>query len=69
MTSERLKNKNEPISAPSLVKTERMFRQNSLCKNEDLDAWITILEKFRKKLEDMGSEMPESLEVLISALQ
>jgi hypothetical protein len=56
MASERLKNKNEPISAPSLVKTERMFRQSS------------ILEKFRKKLEDMGSETPKSLEVLISAL-
>jgi hypothetical protein len=69
MASGRLKNKNEPISAPYLVKKERMFRKNSLCKNEDLDAWITILEKFRKKLEDMGSEMPDSLEVLISALQ
>jgi hypothetical protein len=38
-----LKNKNEPTLAPSLVKTETMFRQSSLCKNEDPDAWIKTL--------------------------
>jgi hypothetical protein len=59
MTWERLKNKHEPTSAPSLVKTERMFRQSSLCKNEDTDAWITTLEEFRMKLEDMGSVMTD----------
>jgi hypothetical protein len=41
---ERLRDKYEPNSAPSLVKTERMFRQRSLCKNEDPDAWITTIE-------------------------
>jgi hypothetical protein len=48
MTWERLKNNYEPTSIPSLVKSERMFRQKSLCKNEDPDAWITTLGEFRK---------------------
>ena len=55
MAWERLKNKYDPTSAPSLVKTERLFRQSSLTKNEDPDAWIAILEEFRMKLKDMGS--------------
>ena len=59
MAWERLKNKYEPTSAPSLVKTERLFRQSSLSKNEDPDAWITTLEEFRMKLEDMGSAMTD----------
>jgi hypothetical protein len=41
MAWERLKNKYEPTSAPSLVKTEILFRQRSLTRNEDPDAWIT----------------------------
>ena len=32
---EKLKKKFEPISAPSLVKTERMFRESKLNKDED----------------------------------
>ena len=59
MAWERLKNKYEPTSAPSLVKTERLFRQSSLSKNEDPDAWITTLEELRMKLEDMGSAMTD----------
>jgi hypothetical protein len=55
----RLKNKYEPNSAPSLVKTERMFRQSSLCKNVYTDDWITTLEEFRMKLDDMGSAMTD----------
>jgi hypothetical protein len=31
----KLKKKYDPISAPSLVKTERMFRESRLGKNED----------------------------------
>jgi hypothetical protein len=36
-----------------------IFRQSSLCKNEDPDAWITTLEEFRMKLEDMISAMTD----------
>ena len=50
MSQESLKNKYEPNSAPSLVKTERLFRQSALNNNEDPDAWITTLEKLRMKL-------------------
>jgi hypothetical protein len=32
---EKLKRKYDPISAPSLVKTERRFRESRLGKNED----------------------------------
>jgi hypothetical protein len=39
MTQERLKNKYEATLAPSLVKTKRLLRQSSLCKNELTDAW------------------------------
>jgi hypothetical protein len=53
MAWETLKNKYDPTSFPSLVKTERIFRQSYLCKNEDPDALITTLEQFRIKLEDM----------------
>jgi hypothetical protein len=52
-----LKKKDEPTSAPSLVKSERLFRQRSLCKNDDSDAWITTLDELRMKPEYMGSEM------------
>ena len=52
----RVKNEYEIISSPSLVKTKRMLRQSSSSKNEDPYAWITTLEVFEIKLEDMGSE-------------
>jgi hypothetical protein len=41
---ERLKNKYEPQSAPSLVKIEKQFRQSALKKVQDSDFWITELE-------------------------
>jgi hypothetical protein len=44
MAWERLKNKYEPTSAPSLLKTERIFRQSPFFKNEDPDACIITLE-------------------------
>jgi hypothetical protein len=59
MAWERLTNKYEPTSVPSLVKTERLFTKISFCKNEDPDAWITTIEKFRMKLEDMGSAVTD----------
>jgi hypothetical protein len=36
-----------------------MFSQSSFCKNEDPDAWITILEEFRMMLYNMGSVMTD----------
>jgi hypothetical protein len=44
---EKLKKKCDPISAPSLVKTERMFRESRLGKNEDPEIWINNLEDLR----------------------
>jgi hypothetical protein len=59
MAWERLKNKYEPTSAPSLVMTERISRKSSLFKNEDPNAWIKTLEEFRINLEGMGSSMSD----------
>jgi hypothetical protein len=46
MVWERLKNKFEPSSTPSLVKLEKQFRQCSLKKGQDQDIWITELEDY-----------------------
>ena len=56
---EKLKKKYVPISAPSLVKTERMFRESRLGKNEDPEVWMNNLEDLRIKLETMGSAMTD----------
>jgi hypothetical protein len=56
---ETLKKKYDPISAPSLVKTERLFRESRLGKNEDPEIWISNLEDLRIKLETMGSVMTD----------
>jgi hypothetical protein len=50
----------DPIPAPSLVKTGRVFSQNNLEKGEDPEIWITNLEVIRLKLEDMKSHMTDS---------
>jgi hypothetical protein len=52
---EKLKKKCDPVSALSLVKTERLFRECKLGKDEDPETWITNLEDQRLKLEVMGS--------------
>jgi hypothetical protein len=52
---ERLKNKYEPVSAPSMVKLEKQFRELSLKIGQDPEVWITELEDLRVKLENMGS--------------
>jgi gag-polypeptide of LTR copia-type len=57
---ERLKNKYEPISAPSLVKLEKQFRELSLKKDEDPEVWITELENLRVRLEAMDSSISEN---------
>jgi gag-polypeptide of LTR copia-type len=56
---EKLKKKYDPISAPLLVKTERMFRESMLENNEDPEIWINNLEDLRIKLETMGSAMTD----------
>jgi hypothetical protein len=37
----RLNNKYEPVSAPSMVKLEKQFRELSLKKGQDPEVWIT----------------------------
>jgi gag-polypeptide of LTR copia-type len=54
-----LKKKYDPVSAPSLVKAEIMFRESRLGKNEDPELWINNLEDLRIKLETMGSNMTD----------
>ena len=57
---ERLKNKYEPISAPSMVKLEKQFRELSLKKGQDPEVWITELEDLRVRLEVMDSSISEN---------
>jgi gag-polypeptide of LTR copia-type len=56
---EKLKKKFDPVSAPSLVKTERMFRESKLGRNEDPVIWINNLEDLQVKLEVMGSNITD----------
>jgi hypothetical protein len=42
-----------------LVRTERMFRESKLSKDENPEVWITILEDLRLKLEIMVSSMTD----------
>jgi hypothetical protein len=51
---EKSNTKYDPVSAPSLVKTERLFRECNLGKVEDPETWITNLEDLHLKLEVMG---------------
>jgi hypothetical protein len=55
---EKSKKKYDPVS-PSLVKTERLFRESKLGKDEDPETWITNLEDLLWKLEVMGSFMTD----------
>jgi Reverse transcriptase (RNA-dependent DNA polymerase)/gag-polypeptide of LTR copia-type/Zinc knuckle len=57
MAWDRLRNKFEPQSAPSLVKMEKQFRQCALKKGQDPDVWITELEDYRMKLDELGSSI------------
>jgi gag-polypeptide of LTR copia-type len=56
---EKLKKKYDLISDPLLVKTERIFRESRLGKNEDPGLWINNLEDLRIKLETLGSRMTD----------
>jgi hypothetical protein len=51
---EKSKKKYDPVSAPSLVKSERLFRECKLGKDEDPKTSITNLEDLRLNLEIMG---------------
>jgi C2H2 zinc-finger/Zinc knuckle len=62
---EKMQKKYNSIFAPSLVRTERMFRESKLNKDEDPDVWITNLEDIRIKLEVMGSSMTDELQMLL----
>jgi hypothetical protein len=52
---ERLRNKYELVSEPSMVKPEKQFRELSLEKGQDPEIWITELEDIYVKLENMRS--------------
>jgi len=64
MAWERLRNKFEPQSAPSLVKMEKQFRQCALKKSQDPDVWITELEDYRMKLDELGSSISDNQFIL-----
>jgi hypothetical protein len=57
---ERLKNKYEPVSAPSMVKLEKQLRELSVKKGQDPEVWITESEDLLVKLENMGSCITEN---------
>ena len=59
MAWEKLKTMFDPVSAPTLVKTERLFRESKLGKNEDTEIWIKNLEDLLVELEVMGSNMTD----------
>jgi hypothetical protein len=57
---EKLKNKYEPVSAPSMVKLDKQSRYSSRKKGQYPEVWITELEEFSVRLVDMGSSIPEN---------
>jgi hypothetical protein len=61
---ERLRNKFKPSSAPSLVKIEKQFRQCSLNKGQDLDIWISELEDYQMRLDELGSSISDNQFIL-----
>jgi gag-polypeptide of LTR copia-type len=54
-----LKNKYEPVSAPTLVKLEKQFSELSLNKGQDPETWITELEDLCVRFETMESSILE----------
>jgi hypothetical protein len=56
---EKLKKKYDPVSDTSLVKTERLFRECKLGKDEDPETWITNMEDLQLKLEVMDLFMTD----------
>jgi hypothetical protein len=64
MAWERLRNKTEQSSAPSLVKLEKHFRQCSLKKRQDPDISIAELEDYQMRLEELGSRISDNQFIL-----
>jgi gag-polypeptide of LTR copia-type len=60
MAWERLKNKFEPLSTPYLMKMEKQFRQCVLKKGQDPEIWLTELEDYQMKLEEIGSSITDN---------
>ena len=52
MAWKKLKKKFDPVSAPKLVKTERLFRESKLGKNKDPEIWINNLEVMVSEMTD-----------------
>jgi hypothetical protein len=61
---ERLKNKFEPSSAPSLVKLEKQFRQCLFKKGQDPAIWINSLEYYQMIIEELGSSISDNQFIL-----
>jgi gag-polypeptide of LTR copia-type len=57
---ERIKNKYEPASAPTLLELEKQFRELVLKKGQDQETWIRELEDLHVVLETMASSIPEN---------
>jgi hypothetical protein len=55
-----IKNKYEPISVPYMVKLDKQFRYSSQRKGQDSETWITELEDFCVRLDDLGSSISEN---------
>jgi gag-polypeptide of LTR copia-type len=56
---DKLKNKYKPMSALSMVKLNKQFREPALKKGEDPEVWITQLEDICVRLKAMGSGISE----------
>jgi hypothetical protein len=54
---EKIKNKYEPVFAPSMVNLDKQFRNSSQKKGQDPEFWINELEDNRVRLDDMGSSI------------
>jgi hypothetical protein len=55
------------VSALSILKQDKQFRESSLKKGEDPEVWITELEDIQVRLDAMGSGISET-EFLVNAL-
>jgi hypothetical protein len=56
---DKLNNKYKPMSAPSMVKLDKQFRNSVLKKYEDPEVWVMQLEDICFRLKEMGSGILE----------
>jgi hypothetical protein len=59
-TWEKLKNKSDPVSAPSMIKLDKQFRDSSLNKGQDHEVWKTDVENSHFRIDDMVSSISEN---------